>query len=253
MDERQRLIAELRAGGLAVPLDRSEVGFLRRPSQPRHPPRLWDPYQPIGQRTHVEPPDWTPELSKWRPTPMATLPLVTVPRDEPGEPLWFGVYGLTIPGSDDLWVPRLFYADDTPDDEREALTKAAESLGLTVVGSRRRFLDDLWRWWYKDRAALAAWDPGVDLGRLAVGWTRAAKGQCRGGLSLILWSKDGQPDPKRPLRFKGGEVEDGHRPRISFRSIDGTRNLISVSGRGEPDREDRWGRQVIVSVHALVL
>jgi hypothetical protein len=151
---------------------------------------------------------------------------------DPSQTLNFGVWRTYIddhdqPAATSCVSEGIFYADDLPtrDPEGFGLLEAYAALrnADTFPGrsrqlgfmSRTQFVEQLlWRFAYKRDAAIVGFNLPFDLSRLALS---AAEGRSRsaGAFSLRFWE------------YKGGE--NRYRPRITIKSIDTRRHLISFS------------------------
>ena len=199
----------------------------------------------IALRAHAAPEGWKPKTkrrSKAPPSETAFL-LLTVPRDAPGEPLHYGVCALLVstgPKARPVCL-RVFVADDATAEERQLLAKVAERQGLPPPISRSELLKLLFKYGYKQRAAVVGLQLPVDFGRLAADWSETDDG----GFRLILWTKPCPPgrrskaERRRRPKLRNGEIEDGDRPAVAITPIDGLRASIRFQGRGRPDRHDQ--------------
>src|SRR5579862_802341 len=193
--------------------------------------------RPVMYRAWAHTAQWKPERKRRRSGswPAAAFLVATVARAVPGEPLRFGACALLpslLPGQRPVDV-RLFYADDCPPEERASLEEEAAARGMAPPITRRELVRLLLRRCHRQRLPLVGFRLPPQLGRLAAGW-READGR---GFSLVLATK---PAPRkrspaerrrRPL-LQNREIEDGDRPRIVVRPIDGLRAEIHFSGRG---------------------
>jgi hypothetical protein len=200
---------------------------------------------PILERAFVHTPDWKPSKRRrshgsW---PQAAFLLTTVARPRAGEPLHFGACALLpslIPGQHPVDL-RVFYADDCPAEQREAISQVAAAHGLGDPLSRRGLVELLYKRCYKQGLPLVGFGLPADLGRLAVAWETGREG----GFSLTLSSRPCPPGPRPPAEQRrrpllpNGEIENGDRPRYLVNPLEGQRAAIRFGGRGRPDDEDR--------------
>jgi len=198
----------------------------------------------IALRVHAAPPRWRPTTKRRSkaPPPETAFLLLTVPRDAPGEPLQFGVCALLVSGTTGARpvCMRLFYPDDASPAERKLHAQAAKRQGLAAPIARRELLALLFKYGYKQRAAVVGFQLPVDLGRLAADWSETEDG----GYRLILWTKPCPPgrrkkeERRRRPKLRNGEIEDGDRPAIAVSPFDGLRAYTRFQGRGRPDKFD---------------
>jgi len=200
---------------------------------------------PVAVRAWARPVGWKPTRRRRRPGswPRAAFLLATVARPVPGEPLRFGACALLpsqLPGQRPLDV-HLFYPDDCPPAERALLAEVAAARGSPPPLSQRELAKLFFRRCYRQRLPLVAFGLPPQLGRLAAGW-RAARG---GGFSLIFGTRPCPPGRRTPAERRrrpllpNGEIEDGDRPRVTVRPLDGQRAETRFGGRGRPDPQDR--------------
>jgi hypothetical protein len=106
-------------------------------------------------------------------------------------------------------------------------------------------LDDLlaliFRYAYKKRLPLVAFELAAQLARLAADWGAPEHGSIYdGGISLILWTR---PAPRRlrrgQRRLRNGQLEDGHRPRVLTKVLADGAAALAFAHRGQPDLVDR--------------
>lgn len=207
---------------------------------PRGLPIPHDPNRPIAIRTLAAPVDWTPTGSARR-EPTSEMSLVVA-----SSPAAAHVWGLVHSVTGETLDQGFVLADGLQPDEVEGLVAEANLLGIDV-GSRADLAELIHRAVYQRRAALASWDPGVDIARLMAGWTLARDG----GYSFIIGTREAEPSPRRPL-LGNGEIENGSRSRIRVRSIDVVRALSDLTAIYERDPEERIGTiPKPVSIRAL--
>jgi len=150
--------------------------------------------------------------------------------------LTFGSYRLIENG--ECLEEALFYADDLPSKEKQVLeryvrnhsanwvTADAELPGLLT---RRQFLKKFYRYAYKARCLVVAFNFPFDVSRIAYDVSLARR-RFAGGFSLGLWSS---------IDKSHREFSDPFRPRIGIKQIDNKRALKGFVARGCPDEEDR--------------
>ena len=222
---------------------------LQRPNEPAQIRRPEHDH-PIAVRAHAEPPGWKPHpASPLVPKPTVEMLIHTVPLPEPGERLWFTIFGYLTNNSHELHDVGLFLGDNVSSDRAAAIRSEAAAAGIEV-SDRNRFLDRLYRTCYQRRVPLVGWAVHLDLFRIAAHFAIARKGVSRGGYSLIMFTKPDTPTAKRPL-LTNGEVEDGNRPRIVIRMLDATRGIIRWATPGRPDPDERGGHRPIVSLQPI--
>jgi hypothetical protein len=222
---------------------------MARPRRPRRAAapagrRLGEPTA-IAVRAHAEPDGWAARASsEGRVPPRVALVLLTVAKPVEGEPLRFGVWELLHLGGPWLGAGRgVFYADDLDPSGIAELVALCEAHGWPAPVPRKEFVDTvLWRSAFKQELPLVGWSLPVDLGRLAVSWSRA-RGADADAVSLTVWTQAKLPrrEPgtarRRPV-LANGEVENQFRPRIEVRVLDGGRAFISFTRTFNPDRID---------------
>lgn len=193
-------------------------------------------------RAHCEPDDWRAfpamPLRQW---PQVSLVLHTVAYPRPGEPLHFGVWRLVH--RDGAWMGEragVFHDDDLPAEEVAELGGLCALRGLTEPQTRKEFVDEtLYRACFKRELPLVSLFVPIDVGRLAVDWSKADNG----GISHTIWT---HPKPRRRARgaarrrpvLANGEVENSARPRIVVLMLDGQRPLIAFTRTANPDPAD---------------
>lgn len=170
-----------------------------------------------------------------------SLVVQTVAWERRGEPLRFGVWQLVH--RSDVWMGArsgVFYADELAAAEVAELRELCAARRLPEPQPRKQFVDQvLYRAVFKQELALVGLFLPVDLGRLAVDWSKADSG----GISLTVWTH-----PKPARRAKGsarrrpalanGEVENSSRPRVVVLMLDGQRPLIEFTRAHDPDAAD---------------
>lgn len=193
-------------------------------------------------RAHCEPDDWrVVPVASPRDWPQVSLVLHTVAYPRPGEPLRFGVWQLVHLGGTWMGERRgVFYDDDLPADQAAEIRELCAARGLPEPQTRKQFVQEpLYRACFKRELPLVSLFVPVDLGRLAVDWSRANNG----GISLTLWTHSKQRRRKkgaarrRPL-LANGEVENSTRPRVVVLMLDGQRPLIEFTRAFDPDEAD---------------
>lgn len=225
---------------------------LRRSGQPAGSRREdHDPLWPIAVRTHAEPPEWTPSGPPRRyATPSTALILHTVPLRVAGEPLAFAVWALIDEAIDEPLDLGLIVGADLPTGDQRRLVEAATVAGIRHIDDQHNTGELLYRIVFQRRAVFAPWDLIPDAGRLCTDWGTSTKDPYRGGLSLILSTRDGEPTDRRPL-LRDGRVEYPQRPRLAIRSIDSVRSLTGFTLPAQSDRRDRYGVRTITSIRVL--
>jgi len=214
-------------------------------------PEAHDPLRPVAVRTHAEPPDWIPPgRTRAAATPLTALVMHTVPLAASGEPLAFAVWAIideTLPGMLDVGI---ILGAELSAADRQRLVEDAAAAGIGQVDEQHDAGELLYRIVYQRRAVFAPWDLIVDTGRLCSDWGTATKDPFRGGVSLILSTKHGEPTSRRPL-LRDGRVEFPQRSRLGIRSIDSVRSLAGFTFPAQSDRRDRTGIRTITSIRVL--
>ena len=232
------------------PPDPKKLARLKRPGGEKYPKAQHDPKRPIALRTHVEPPDWIPTSGSWfLPTPWTALLIGSISWDAPDEPLRTGMPKLVTPyGTAETWT---YHPDDAAADEIRVIADWCDERGIGEPIDRAEAAEYLlYRLFFKQRCALVAWDPKLEIARLSVDWG-IATGFFRGGYSFITNTYNGEPTSKNP-ELANGEIEDRYRPRLLVRPIDSVRALRGVPAPDDADFPDRGGWRVVVSIRALV-
>jgi hypothetical protein len=177
-------------------------------------------------------------------SPGLSLLLTTVPVAVAGEPLWFGAYALVAEDSQcaPTMRPRLFYRDNLPATDIAELTAYAARRGWSRPIPQSAFLRVLYRHAYKQRLPVVSFSVAEHLCRLAAGW-EAGSGDDADAFSLILWTRPAakgrsKSERRRRKLLRNGEIENGFRPRIVVKAIDGRRAFIRFLRRWKPDPED---------------
>jgi hypothetical protein len=194
---------------------------------------------PIAVRVYPDTRDTERETGTQKsppPRPRAMFVFDTETRTDTTQRLTFGSYRLVEDGV--TIEEALFYADDLPDKDRNTLkryvanhegiwvTEGAECPGLLT---RSQFLKKFYRYVYKSRCLLVAFNLPFDLSRIAWNWIDARK-RYSGGFSLGLWSH---------ISKSGKEMDHRFRPRVGIKQIDNKRALKGFMGRINTDDEDR--------------
>jgi hypothetical protein len=161
-----------------------------------------------------------------------------VPRDVPGEPSAFNLFALVAPTLGEMVSKGGFalpdpepvvlgaaYPWDATAAEIRGLRRVCEAHGLAPPLSQKEFIALLMRVCWTDRAALAAFQLPLEIGRLQVRWARAAREPGRGGIVMTLATVPGEPWRRQPL-CDNGEIEDPDFPRIVILPIDARRSRI---------------------------
>jgi hypothetical protein len=170
------------------------------------------------------------------PRPAGMFVFDTESRTDETQRLTFGSYRLIENG--ETIEEALFYADDLPGKDRKVLeryvathpghwvTEGASPSGLL---SRTKFLEMFYRYVYKARCLLVAFNLPFDFARIAYDSTDARR-EFTGGFSIGLWS----------YVDKAGRVrDDPFRPRVGIKQIDSKRAIKSFIARKDADDEDR--------------
>jgi hypothetical protein len=198
----------------------------------------------IALRGYVEP---TRALSGRRSRgawPTTAMLLATECYPIPGEPIAVGAYRLldeTVPGRGSL---RLFYPDTTPERDIETITTYTREHTLPAPILQSELYKKIYYWIYRERVPLVCFSAPGALCQLAADWTRP-KSPAADEFSLILWTRpDTRQRPskaqrKRRPRLRNGEIENGDRPRIILKAIDGHRTIMRFTDRREADPLDR--------------
>ena len=166
--------------------------------------------------------------------PGIAMVVETVRSDGLAGPAPFGCY-LLVRGQRVLGRGLFLGPTATASDDR-MLSGVSRSLGLEEVAPLECFLDLLYRYIYKYRLPLVAFEPAVHLASVAADWTApAAGGHFEGGVSLILWTNLVSPGRGEQRLLRNGTYENGYRPRVLCKVLaDGSVNL-AFSGRRDPD------------------
>lgn len=212
------------------------AGIARSPASRRSGPP--SPYTSIAVRAHVEPKGWLPRRHQRRPTPAAALIVHSVPRDEPGEPSAYTLFALVGPSFGHAVSPRGFalpepepillgasYPWDATSRDIDQLAQACETNGLNPPIPQKELTELLMRCCWTDRAALAAFQVPVEIGRLQVRWVTADRDPGRGGIVCTLATVPGKAWRRQPA-CENGEIEDPDLPRIVVSAIDARRHRI---------------------------
>jgi len=170
-----------------------------------------------------------PRNKIWR-LPRAMFVFDTETRTDASQRLTFGSYRFFV--DNQLCEEGLFYADDLPSKDREALEKyvaGQNRLGTRLLLlTRREFLKKLYKAVYKSRALLVGFNLPFDLSRIAF-TSRPARGRFAGGFSLALWSYIDDMGVERPST---------RRPSVGIKHIDSKRALKGFTARYGPDESD---------------
>jgi hypothetical protein len=170
------------------------------------------------------------------PRPSSMFVFDTETRTDTTQRLTFGSYRLIENG--DTIEEALFHADDLPSKDRKTLeryvathpgnwvTEGAAHRGLLTRGG---FLKKFYRYVYKSRCLLVAFNLPFDLSRIAYE-SKPARRRFAGGFSIGLWSY---------IDDAGRERDHRYRPRIGIKQIDSKRAIKGFIARDEPDKEDR--------------
>ena len=137
----------------------------------------------------------------------------------------------------DLIEEGIFYADDLANEHRAILREYVRrhwydnNVELQLM-TRREFVDRVfWRRAYRERALTVGFNLPFDLSRIAVECGEARHGLYVGGFSFAIWDYLDQAS--------AGRLENRYRPRITIKTIDGKRHLISFTAPRETDFIDR--------------
>jgi hypothetical protein len=159
----------------------------------------------------------------------------TETRTDRTQRLTFGSYRLVDAGQ--LVKENLFYGPTLPARDRRILERYVAT-SKTIVSTERphdlslltrhAFVEKLFRFAYKGRFLLAAFNFPFDISRVACDFTKARR-RFAGGFSLDLWS----------YHKDNSERRDQFRPSICIKHIDSKRALKGFTGRRRPDEEDR--------------
>ena len=131
----------------------------------------------------------------------------------------------------------LFYADDLPSRDRQALKDYVlhHNVNVTSADDHRlrlltqgEFLDLFYQLAYKARCLVVGFNLSHDISRLAFDCS-PARGFYAGGFSFCLWSYRDKRGRERP---------DGFRPSVGVKYIDNKRSLIGFTARNSPDQAD---------------
>lgn len=198
----------------------------------------------IALRGHVVPRKARRKRRRSGQWPGVALLLTTVPVAAAGEPLWFGAYTLLAEGHEraPTMHPRLFYRDNLPATDIGELAAYAARRGWPRPIPQSAFLRVLFRHAYKRRLPVVSFSVAQHLCRLAGGW-ETGSGDDADAFSLILWTRPAakgrsKSERRRRKLLRNGEIENGFRPRIVVKAIDGRRAFIRFLGRWKPDPED---------------
>ncbi len=164
------------------------------------------------------PKPWKANYDKW---PLTCLMIHTTCQDTRGEPLRIGVGVVHTPLRDTV---RVFYAQGYEKVAR-ALADAHHARALPVEDFSRRFVN----FYAKKGAAVAGWLSGVDLSRMAVGWSEEDADH----FTLYLASRPPKRDERHPL-LANGEVPDTTVLPVLVKPLDGQRSILSFAS-------DYWG------------
>lgn len=158
----------------------------------------------------------------------------TETRTDRTQRLTFGSYRLVDAGQ--LVKENLFYGPTLPARDRRILERYVAT-PKTIVSSERphdlslltrhAFVEKLFRFAYKGRFLLAAFNFPFDISRVARDFTNARR-HFAGGFSLDLWS----------YVKNGNEQNHRFRPSICIKHIDSKRALKGFTGRRKPDDVD---------------
>jgi len=229
----------------SVPVDPDIVRRLGRKSRAAPIPDIPHEEQDIALRCHVEPPGWEAKRRRRSKAPWSEMAFLmcTIPVRAAGEALWFGFSALlpsTDPGTRPVsWV--IFYREGLPASDVEALGAFAAAHGMRKPVPLREFLYRFYALAYVKHVPFVGWELAADLSRMAADWSPVTRGFYEGGFRLILWThppQRGRRWPgKRPI-LRNGEVENGDRPGIYVKAIDGRRAFIGFGKRFRPDERD---------------
>jgi hypothetical protein len=164
------------------------------------------------------PKPWKANYDKW---PLTCLMIHTTCQDTRGEPLQIGVGVVHTPLRDTV---RVFYAQGY-EKEARVLADAHHARALPVEDFSRRFVN----YYAKKGGVVAGWLPGVDLSRMAVGWSDVDADH----FTLYLASRPPTKNERHPL-LANGEVPDTTVLPVRVKPLDGQRAILSFAS-------DYWG------------
>lgn len=227
--------------------------LIRKSGRPSGKPFDHDPARRVAVRTHVEPEGWTPQrLKGHQQWPTVLFVVHTVPLDEAGQGLRFGLWDLVETQQWTTVDRGLILGRCLPSSAREGLTKRAIEAGVpeSHIIEQKHAGELLHRVCYQRSGSLVAWDIGVDVGRLAADWGRSTKGRTRNGLSLILSTLEGKATDRQP-ELRNGETENVFNARIQILSLGADRALTGYSTPKNLDPRDKKGSRRIISLRPM--
>jgi hypothetical protein len=146
--------------------------------------------------------------------------------------LTFGSYRFIADGT--CHEEGLFHGPDLPGQDRAVLARYAAQHSALAANKElklltlQQFLSKFYLAAYKGRCLLVGFNLPFDLSRVARNFS-TARGRFAGGFSLGLWSY---------VDDSGIERENGFRPRIAIKHIDGKRALKGFTARNACDPTD---------------